>query len=514
MKHYGDITKISGYDIPIVDIITGGSPCQDLSVAGKRAGLAGERSGLFMEQIRIIKEMREHDRLSNTRANEHIRPRYMVWENVPGAFSSNGGEDFRAVLEETAKVADKTATIPRPEGGRWMPSGCILGAGWSIAWRVHDAQFWGVPQRRKRIALVADFGGNTAPEILFERKSVSRDIAESGEQGKAIAGDIGKSVETAISFQERFGKPGGGKGLLIQDEHVGALSTVNNQSVAYGMNRERCGAVYAKDIMPTLQAAAGESGNNKPMVCYGMSSYQSNAMLSSNPNSGIYEARTARTLDNNGANPACNQGGMMILCDAYQHHGYRESETCGTLTADQNTSVRGDTPIVIEGNGSRPSHQGDGFLKSETMYTLNSTEKHAVCIGGGMLHDALHPEPICKTLNCMDDVMKVMTYGVDAHNVGVSDNKTNTLCAGRNDNHNVPTVCYGLDRASFNQGQNARYDFSVEQELAQTLVAKGPGGGISETVNALCASDCKGVGEQYVNDKKIIVQSMKGKKNG
>ena len=116
MKHFGDITKISGYDLPIVDIITGGSPCQDLSVAGKRAGLAGERSGLFMEQIRIIKEMREHDR-ANSRANEHIRPRYMVWENVPGAFSSNGGEDFRAVLEETAKVADKATFIPRPEGG-------------------------------------------------------------------------------------------------------------------------------------------------------------------------------------------------------------------------------------------------------------------------------------------------------------------------------------------------------------------------------------------------------------
>ena len=411
MKHFGDITKISGYDLPIVDIITGGSPCQDLSVAGKRAGLAGERSGLFMEQIRIIKEMREHDR-ANSRANEHIRPRYMVWENVPGAFSSNGGEDFRAVLEETAKVADKATFIPRPEGGRWMPSGCILGDGWSIAWRVHDAQFWGVPQRRKRIALVADFGGNTAPEILFERKSVSRDIAESGEQGKAIAGDIRESTEKA--------------------------------NTAYGLNRERCGAVYAKDIMSTLQAAAGESGNNKPMVCYGMSSYQSNAMLSSNPNSGVYEAQTARTLDNNGANPACNQGGMMVLCDAYQHHGYRESETCGTLTADQNTSVRGDTPIVIEGNGSRPSHSGDGYLESETMYTLNGTEKHAVCIGGGMLHDALHPEPICKTLNCMDDVMKVVTYG--------------------------------LDRASFNQGQNAQYDFSVEQELAQTLVSKGPGG--------------------------------------
>ena len=176
MKHLGDITKINGGTAPTVDIITGGSPCQDLSVAGKRAGLAGERSGLFMEQIRIIKEMREE---SARKGTNNVRPRYMVWENVPGAFSSNKGEDFRAVLEETARVADKTASIPRPEGGRWSTSGCILADGWSIAWRVHDAQFWGVPQRRKRIALVADFDGQTAPEILFERESVCGDITES-----------------------------------------------------------------------------------------------------------------------------------------------------------------------------------------------------------------------------------------------------------------------------------------------------------------------------------------------
>ncbi len=168
MKHYGDITKIHGDKIEPVQIITGGSPCQDLSVAGKRAGLAGERSGLFMDQIRIIKEMREHDRKTNHRTGQHVRPRFMVWENVPGAFSSNGGEDFRAVLEETAHVADKNAVIPRlAPKQRWTPSGCIMGDGWSIAWRVHDAQFWGVPQRRKRIALVADFaGGGSSRNII------------------------------------------------------------------------------------------------------------------------------------------------------------------------------------------------------------------------------------------------------------------------------------------------------------------------------------------------------------
>jgi DNA (cytosine-5)-methyltransferase 1 len=116
MKHYGDITKLNGCELPIVDIVTGGSPCQDLSIAGKRAGLDGERSGLFMEQIRVIKEIREHDK-STGRSDEYIRPRYMVWENVAGAFSSNKGEDFRIVLEETAKIADKNAVIPGLEGG-------------------------------------------------------------------------------------------------------------------------------------------------------------------------------------------------------------------------------------------------------------------------------------------------------------------------------------------------------------------------------------------------------------
>ena len=174
MKHLGDITKINGAEIEPVDCITAGSPCQDLSVAGKRAGLSGERSGLFMEQIRIIKEMRKADE-ERGRTTDLIRPRYMVWENVPGALSSNGGKDFQAVLEETARIAQEDAVIPESPKGGWHYAGSILGDRWSIAWRIHDAQFWGVPQRRKRIALVADFAGHSAPEILFVRKGCSWD---------------------------------------------------------------------------------------------------------------------------------------------------------------------------------------------------------------------------------------------------------------------------------------------------------------------------------------------------
>lgn len=165
MIHLGDITKIHGNEIERVDCITFGSPCQDLSIAGRRAGLAGERSGLFVEAVRIVKEMRK--------ATNGMYPTFAVWENVPGAFSSNGGEDFRAVLEELASVEQPDTVIPRPpRGGRWSKAGAIAGDGWSLAWRQLDSQYWGVPQRRKRIALVVDFAGRRAGDILFERESL------------------------------------------------------------------------------------------------------------------------------------------------------------------------------------------------------------------------------------------------------------------------------------------------------------------------------------------------------
>lgn len=186
MKHLGNITEIRGEHVAVVDCVIGGSPCQDLSVAGKRAGLCGERSALYLEQIRIIKEMRAREKRMGWTGVD-VRPRYMVWENVPGAISSNGGEDFRIVLEEAARVADPDAVIPRP--AKWKGAGCIMADGWSIAWRILDAQFWGVPQRRRRIALVADFGGQSAPEILFVRESVSGNSDAGGEKRKTASRD-------------------------------------------------------------------------------------------------------------------------------------------------------------------------------------------------------------------------------------------------------------------------------------------------------------------------------------
>jgi len=276
MKHLGDITKISGYDAPTVNVIIGGSPCQDLSVAGKRAGLAGERSGLFMEQIRIIKEMREKD-AKQGRTGAEIRPRFMVWENVPGAFSVNGGADFAAVLEETIRVAEPEAPDIHVPCDGWTNTGAFMGRGWSVAWRVLDAQYWGVPQRRRRIALVADFGGETAPEILFKPESVSGHFEPCGTQGQGTAGDA--------------------------ENGIGTICIEGN-----GCRQSHKGNGYTEsDTMYTLNTVEQHS------VCYGICSDASNCMKSDNPQSGYYVADTARTIDNNGGNPACNQGGIAVV---------------------------------------------------------------------------------------------------------------------------------------------------------------------------------------------------------
>jgi DNA (cytosine-5)-methyltransferase 1 len=296
MLHLGDITKIDGATAPPVNVIIGGSPCQDLSIAGKRAGLDGERSGLFMEQLRIIKEMRKAD-ADRGRTGKDIRPRFMVWENVPGAFSSNKGEDFGVVLQETVKVVyEKAPVIPKPKNG-WPTSGCLtdMGGKWSLAWRVLDAQFWGVPQRRRRIALIADFGGTTAPEILFERESVpgyseasgtawkrATAYAQTGVVGNdSLLAGSGAGNLTPCTLKVRSGCEGGGKGALVQEDKSATLSTLQDQAlfqpitydvqskeVVACMATQQGGAeVRTDDKAPTLTAAAGMSGNNQPVIC-------------------------------------------------------------------------------------------------------------------------------------------------------------------------------------------------------------------------------------------------------
>ena len=231
MKHLGDITKIHGDQIEPVDCITFGSPCQDLSMAGKRLGFDGNRSVLFLDAARIIKEMRT--------ATNGMYPTFAVWENVPGAFSSNGGEDFRTVLEEIARIAQPDVSIPRPSGrgGRWSKAGAIAGNGWSLAWRQLDAQRWGVPQRRKRIALVVDFRGQRAAEILFERTSLSGNPDESIKAWKAAPGHSQASPSgrnrggESYTLKIRSGCEGGGKGALVQTEKSATLSTLQDQTL-------------------------------------------------------------------------------------------------------------------------------------------------------------------------------------------------------------------------------------------------------------------------------------------
>lgn len=363
MKHLGDITKVDGAEIEPVDIVTFGSPCQDLSVAGKRAGLDGERSGLFMEAVRIIKEMR-------CKTNGRY-PSIAIWENVPGAFSSNKGEDFRTVLEELCKIKRSDTLIPKPpkRGGRnaWNDAGLIVGDGFSIAWRVLDAQFWGVPQRRRRIFLVADFRGQCAGEILFEREGLSRSFAESRKAWKGIThslacgsdakvwdargngdgrtcptitGDHNNRITdyTTLLVRERYGCEGGGKGVLIQENKSGTISCNNDQFLvitdadlynqAHSGNIVNClnvddigearaneiivmatqqgGAEIGHDLCPTITAAAGTSGNNQPVICYALDRSSFNQGINAQYDIGIDDSGIAQTLVAKGPGAVCS----------------------------------------------------------------------------------------------------------------------------------------------------------------------------------------------------------------
>ena len=387
MKHLGDITKIHGDQIEPVDCITFGSPCQDLSIAGRRAGLAGERSGLFMEAVRIIKEMRS--------STNGLYPTFAVWENVPGAFSSNGGEDFRAVLEELARVGQPDASIPRPpRGGRWSKAGAISGDGWSLAWRQLDSQYFGVAQRRKRIALIIDLGGQRAGEILFERTSLSRhpdpcipawkeaagltanrpagnDRMVGAGRGRKGDGDADcRRTETdktreadcsereegtdkresreaaAYSLKIRSGCAGGGKGALVQTEKVGTLSTLQDQTLFQAipvLNDQGGGAMSVSyNMTGTLRAA--EHGH-QPIV------FESNAqpiVLESNQiHATITQTGICPTLP---ASMGLGGGYVPMVTERkiFDARGNGDGRTCPTITGDHENRITDYTAIAIE----------------------------------------------------------------------------------------------------------------------------------------------------------------------
>ena len=359
VKHLGDVSKINGGEIPPVDIITFGSPCQDMSIAGKREGLAGGRSSLFYEAVRIIKEMR-------CKTNGEY-PRFVVWENVPGAFSSNKGEDFREVLKSLCEVKSADVTIPEPPKGKWKNAGNIVADDFSIAWRVLDAQYWGVPQRRKRIYLVADFTGGCAGKILFESEGLSgysskgifswqgtaecleRSIDETG--GKLVFENHSQDtrykgpLETAPTVSSTYGTGGNNQPFVVEGAKC---FDVRFTSEGTRNARQNC---YETDTSRTIDTGgnAPDSNQGGVAVVYGICAKDSNAMKSSNPHSGFYEADTARCLDGNGGNPTCNQGGMAVV------------------------SLQGSMIGRKDENGP----QGDG-INEDVSFTLNATDKHAV----------------------------------------------------------------------------------------------------------------------------------------
>lgn len=438
VKHYGDVTKINGTAIEPVDIITFGSPCQDMSIAGKREGLDGSRSNLFYEAVRIVKEMRC--------ATNGEKPRYIVWENVPGAFSSNKGKDFKAVLDSICSVKDETADVP--ESAKWESAGEIVGDDYSVAWRVLDAQYWGVPQRRKRIYLVADFGGQCAGKILFESEGVSGHLEKSrrarqgtaadAEDGAGAAGAVdgynwalsGKAATLGVNCGMSTGRNGvmvlndqGGNRMDVTEEVTSTLRaeahhppivtesagfctehSAKARSVGYEKEKSptlRAGTVPAAvfenhaqdsrytgphDVAQTVLSTFGTGGNNQPFVVEDRKAFdvRLTSLGTKNVRANVYETDTSRTIDTGGNSPANNQGGVAVV------------------------SIQGS----MIGRKDKNGPQGSG-VNEDVSFTLDSVDRHA--------------------------------------------------------------VAYGIDRATFNMGQNAKFDISIKEEVEPSMVAKGPG---------------------------------------
>ncbi|RRG07459.1 MAG: DNA (cytosine-5-)-methyltransferase [Lactobacillus sp.] len=357
--HFGDIAVLDGGKLPPVDIITFGSPCQDMSLAGTRSGLSGKRSGLFFDAVRVIREMRE--------ATDGKYPRYAVWENVTGAFSSNKGEDFRAVLTEFCRIKDGSVTVPSCD--KWSHAGLILGDGFSVAWRMLNAMYWGVPQRRKRIFLVADLDGDSAGTVLFESEGLSGYSCEGFEAWQRTAndtldgsGETGGRVDDALVFENhmtdarysgpkdvgdtvtaRYGTGGNNQPLV--------LNTPKTMRIRAGCEGGGKGPLVQDDVSATL-GTHNDQTLFQPKA-YGISPDSSYAMLSENPHAGIYEAETSRMLDSNGGLPSCNQGGTAVVekdvhysSSKASHFTSAEKELANTLVA---TDYK-EPPLVNGGN--------------------------------------------------------------------------------------------------------------------------------------------------------------------
>jgi DNA (cytosine-5)-methyltransferase 1 len=438
IKHYGDISCMDGSKIEPVDIITFGSPCQDLSIAGKRDGLDGKRSSLFYEAIRIVKEMRC--------ATDGKKPRYIVWENVLGAFSSNKGEDFRCVLEGICHIEDETISIPKID--KWKQAGSIVGDHFSLAWRVLDAQYWGVPQRRKRIFLVADFAGGGAGEILFKSEGLSGYSKESirSWQGTAsyIADSTGEAGTICLNDQ-------GGNRMDVTKDITCTLRAKSNHPPCvmdsavfdnHGKDTRFSGPI---DVAPTISATYGTGGNNQPFVVENPKTYDVRFTSEGtiNARSNVYESDTARTIDTSGNAPDSNQGGIAVV-ESYALQG------------------------SMIGRDDKNGPRGDG-VNEEVSFTLNTVDKHAVVY-------AIDRE----SFNCGQNY---------ARNLGITEDGISSTLNAQGPSA-VATPTYSSSKASFFT--------NAEKELANTLVAtdyKDPplingNDGIEYTVRRLTPTEC------------------------
>ena len=438
IKHYGDISCMDGSKIEPVDIITFGSPCQDLSIAGKRDGLDGKRSSLFYEAIRIVKEMRC--------ATDGKKPRYIVWENVPGAFSSNKGEDFRCVIEGICHIEDETISIPKTD--KWKQAGSIVGDHFSLAWRVLDAQYWGVPQRRKRIFLVADFAGGGAGEILFKSEGLSGYSKESirSWQGTAsyIADSTGEAGTICLNDQ-------GGNRMDVTKDITCTLRAKSNHPPFvmdsavfdnHGKDTRFSGPI---DVAPTISATYGTGGNNQPFVVENPKTYDVRFTSEGtiNARSNVYESDTARTIDTSGNAPDSNQGGIAVV-ESYALQG------------------------SMIGRDDKNGPRGDG-VNEEVSFTLNTVDKHAVVY-------AIDRE----SFNCGQNY---------ARNLGITEDGISSTLNAQGPSA-VATPTYSSSKASFFT--------NAEKELANTLVAtdyKDPplingNDGIEYTVRRLTPTEC------------------------
>lgn len=459
IKHYGDISYMDGSKIEPVDIITFGSPCQDLSIAGKRDGLDGKRSSLFYEAIRIVKEMRC--------ATDGKKPRYIVWENVPGAFSSNKGEDFRCVLEGICHIKDETLSVPKID--KWKQAGTIVGDHFSLAWRVLDAQYWGVPQRRKRIFLVADFAGGGAGEILFKSEGLSGYSKESirSWQGATsyIADSTGEAGTICLNDQ-------GGNRMDVTKDITCTLRAKSNHPPCvmdsavfdnHGKDTRFSGPI---DVAPTISATYGTGGNNQPFVVENSKTYDVRFTSEGtvNARSNVYESDTARTIDTSGNAPDSNQGGIAVV----ESYGLQGS---------------------MIGRADKNGPQGDG-VNEELGFTLNTVDKHAVVY-------AIDRE----SFNCGQNY---------ARNLGITEDGINSTLKAQGPSA-VATPTYSSSKASFFT--------DAKEELANTLVAtdyKDPplindNEGIDYTVRRLTPTECarlQGFPDWWCSDLGIETPTM------